>query len=480
MNFMWNTLGLSWVLCGLFALISLALITYIARAKGKANAILTHLAYTDALTGLHNMNYFYQKAPALLEKNPTISYAVICCDIRNFKYINQTYGYQVGDRVLRDTANIFQEHFHGTELCARVGNDRFVLLYAMEDYPKLLRYSAVLEEVIHRQNFGAVNISLSFVTGVYEIGDKYEEMMKIVDKANLALKSVKKNPLIECGFYDEALLSSLMYQEEIQNIMHGAFANQEFHVYLQPKYDLRQNRFVGAEALVRWFSREKGLIRPDNFIPVFEKNGFVIELDFFILEEVCKKIRAWIDQGVTPIVISVNQSRIHMDNPLYTRRLRELMERYNIPKNAIELELTESMFFDDNVKLIDIMHEIHQIGFSISMDDFGSGYSSLNLLKEIPVDVLKLDKAFLEETTNSERGCVIITHVVMMARALGMCVVCEGVETEAQVTFLREINCDAAQGYYYAKPMPIEDFDSFWQKQSASAAQQRKKDGARV
>lgn len=457
------------LLCALAMLLMVFMIAYNVRVQSKSNKKLEKLAYYDALTQIYNVNYFQMKASAMIAQNNALAYAIICVDIKNFKYINKTYGYRVGDQIIRDMAGALHENFSKDEVCARLANDQFVILYAMEEYPKLLRYYAVLEEFIHRQNFGPVNISLAFTTGVYEVEDRGENIMEMIDKAKLAAKSAKTNPLLHCAFYDDALLQSFIREQEIENLMHAAFAKHEFLVYLQPKYEFKTKKFTGAEALVRWRSEKNGFMRPDEFIPVFEKTGFIVELDFYMLEEALKKVRGWLDKGVEPAVVSVNQSRIHMDNPLYVERLEALMKRYNMPPGLIELELTESMFLDDDKKLIAILERMHEIGFSISMDDFGSGYSSLNLLKEIPVDVLKLDKVFLEETANSERSRIIVEQVAQMARALGMRIVCEGVETQRQVEFLQKIGCDLAQGYFYAKPMPIEEFDDFCRTANACA-----------
>lgn len=451
----------TFVFCAMALLLLVFLIAYILRMRDAARAGLERLAYYDTLTGRYNLNYFLCHAAAILKENAAISYAVLCLDVKNFKYVNKTYGYEVGDALICDLARTLDENFNGKELSARVSNDRFAVLYTMEEHPKLLRYYAVLEEFIHRQSFGAVRVSVEVRTGIYEISNRSEKVLEMVDKATLALTAAKKTPLLQGVFYDETLLQSYVHEEELKEMMHTAMAAGEFKVYLQPKFDLRERRFTAAEALVRWDSRKKGRMRPDAFIPFFEKNGFVIELDFYMLEEVCRKVRAWLDTGAETAVISVNQSRIHMDNPLYLERLEALLRKYELPPHLIELELTESMFFSDHAKMIEIISRMHELGFLVSMDDFGAGYSSLHLLKEIPVDILKLDKGFLDEMEASERSRIIVRQVVEMARQLGMRVVSEGVETKEQAEFLEKIGCDFLQGYLYAKPMPMEAFDAF-------------------
>lgn len=463
----WQTFAL----CALALLLLLLLLAYILRMRDEAKADLERLAYYDTLTGRYNLNYFLWRAAVLLRENATITYAVLCLDMKNFKYVNQTYGYEVGDALICDLARSLDENFFGKELSARVGNDRFAILYAMEEYPSLLRYYAVVEEFVHRQNFGAVRVSIELSTGVYEVADRSEKVLEMVDKATLALNAAKKTPLLQCVMYDNTLLQDYVHEEEIKELMHAAMQAGEFKVYLQPKFDLHAQCFTAAEALVRWDSKKKGRMQPDEFIPLFERNGFIVDLDFYMLEEVCRKMRAWLEAGKAPAVISVNQSRMHMNHPLYLERLETLLQKYEIPPHLIELELTESMFFSDNAKLIEIIAGMHEIGLLVSMDDFGAGYSSLHLLKEIPMDILKLDKGFLDDVETSERSRIIVRKAVEMAKQLGMQVVSEGVETKRQAEFLSRIGCDFLQGYFYAKPMPIEEFDAFcadWERESST------------
>jgi EAL domain-containing protein (putative c-di-GMP-specific phosphodiesterase class I) len=231
---------------------------------------------------------------------------------------------------------------------------------------------------------------------------------------------------------------------------------------VQPKYGLKSRHIEGAEALIRWNSKEFGFIYPDEFIPLCEKNGFVVELDFFILEEVCKAMRRWIDDGKTPVVISVNQSRLHLNYDDFIWRLREIVDKYEIPYEYIELELTESVFTENAEQLIKVMQKLHEIGFKLSIDDFGSGYSSLNMLKDIPADVVKIDREFFNGTVNSEKGRAVISTVVDLAKNLNMEVISEGVETVEQVEFLSGIDCAMVQGFYFAKPMTIEAFEKMW------------------
>ena len=478
------------VLCGLIVTCLMGMALYILYIRDKAQRGIEKLAYIDSLTGIDNINRFRVRAAQLLGKHAVDQYAIISLDIQNFKYINETYGYPSGDKILISLAHVIKHKMNDREACARISGDKFILLYELDD-KNFTRYHAMIATYMQDHLYESIhmNISLNITAGAYLIPPKkpiyqvnidepminmYETekrplksaIMSMIDKANLAQKAGRDNAVESLHCYDDVLMQTFVHQNEMEAMMKGALKNGEFKAYLQPKFNLKTLEIVGAEALVRWISPVKGFMRPDEFVPILEKNGFIIEIDFYVLEEVCKKIREWLDAGVSPVPISVNQSRVHINQPFYMERLAGVLKKYNIPAKFIEMELTESMFFDNTSRLIQMMKEMHGLGLSISMDDFGSGYSSLNLLKELPVDTLKIDKVFLDETTNSERSQIIIAQVVEMARKLGMEIVCEGVETKEQAEFLREISCDIAQGFLYAKPMAMEEFDSF-RKQSS-------------
>lgn len=470
----------AFVMCASVIVILVIMAIYIAYMRENNRRGIEDLAYMDSLTRIGNFNSFQTRVASLLAKHPDLDYAIICIDIRNFKYINEMYGYVEGDRVLIDFANILRENFSGDEVCARMSGDKFILLYKVDD-EEFTRIHKILDNFINDQGKYSIKAPIVFTSGAYRVPyenrrkiqlvdltvqpyqaySHYENIISMVDKANLARTAIRNSDNLSFRCYDDSLMKCFVEENEITALMKKALEDREFKVYLQPKYDLKSLEIVGAEALVRWISQEKGFMNPDMFIGIFEKNGFIIELDFYVLEEVCKKIRYWLDNDILPVPISVNQSRIHMNNPLYIDRLSSVLKRYGIPAKFIELELTETMFFDNTQRLVDIISQMRALGLAISMDDFGSGYSSLNLLKELPVDTLKLDKTFLYETENSSRSKIIIEQVVEMARKLGMMTICEGVEIKEQADFLRDIDCDIAQGFLYARPMPIEEFDKF-------------------
>lgn len=260
------------------------------------------------------------------------------------------------------------------------------------------------------------------------------------------------------GYSDSKGNIKISKRKNIEDNMEHALENNEFIVYFQPKVELKTNKIAGAEALVRWQNSKKELIPPNEFIPIFEKNGFITKLDIYVFEEVCKTIRKWLNEGINPIPVSVNLSRMHLQNPNFLKKYKEIQEKYEVPADLLEIELTETLVFENFEQLKKVIDDIHQMGFSCSIDDFGSGYSSLNLLKEIPVDILKLDRIFFSKK-NDKRGNSVIEFIISLAKKLNMTTISEGVETISQVEFLRKADCDLVQGYVYSKPLAKDDFE---------------------
>lgn len=259
-------------------------------------------------------------------------------------------------------------------------------------------------------------------------------------------------------YYDESLTEEALHKIEIENKMEKALANEEFLVYLQPKYYLKDELIGGAEALVRWKIPGEELLLPNSFIPIFERNGFVVKLDFYMLRKVCSIIKGWMDLLIEPVVVSVNFSRMHLSNGDFVRELREVVDSYGIERRYIEIEITETVIYDNIEALEGIITELHESGFTISMDDFGSGYSSLSMLKDLPVDVIKMDRSFFINQKDVCRSKIVLGNVIGMAAELGICIVAEGVEDREHIELLRSLNCDMVQGYFYAKPMPENEF----------------------
>ncbi|EQL09703.1 diguanylate cyclase domain protein [Clostridioides difficile CD86] len=441
------------------AIICVILIFYIIYDKLNFKIKLQRIAYTDNLTGANTIDKFVIDANKILCKNTQVKYALLYIDIDKFKYINDLFGYEVGNEILRNLTKIIKRNIFEEEMFARISADNFIIImkYIEEDITKRLK--TIFEELDLFNNNQEEKYKLVLSCGIYFILPEDRDINSIIDRANIPHKMAKGGHKSSYAFYDNKIHDQEIKEKEMENTMFSSLENKEFIIYLQPKIELNTGEIQGSEALVRWKRPDKGLIPPNEFIPFFERNGFVINLDLYVLEEVCIYLRKWIDAGINPVTVSVNVSRIHLYCNNFIETYKNIIDKYNIPAKYIELELTESIIFDNFDILIDIMNNLKKIGFLISMDDFGSGYSSLNMLKEIPMDILKLDQKFIMETYNSKRSKIIVTKVIEMAKELGMKVISEGVETEEQFKLLKEVKCDMAQGYLFGKPMPIEEFE---------------------
>ncbi|EGT3891229.1 bifunctional diguanylate cyclase/phosphodiesterase [Clostridioides difficile] len=443
----------------IMTIICIMLISYIIYDKLNFKIKLQKIAYTDNLTGANTIDKFVIDANKILCKNTQVKYALLYIDIDKFKYINDLFGYEVGNEILRNLTKIIKSNTFEEEMFARISADNFIIImkYIEEDITKRLK--TIFEELDMFNNNQEEKYKLVLSCGIYFILPEDRDINSIIDRANIPHKMAKGGHKSSYAFYDNKIHDQEIKEKEMENTMFSSLENKEFIIYLQPKIELNTGEIQGSEALVRWKRPDKGLIPPNEFIPFFERNGFVINLDLYVLEEVCIYLRKWIDAGINPVTVSVNVSRIHLYCNNFIETYKNIIDKYNIPAKYIELELTESIIFDNFDILIDIMNNLKKIGFLISMDDFGSGYSSLNMLKEIPMDILKLDQKFIMETYNSKRSKIIVTKVIEMAKELGMKVISEGVETEEQFELLKEVKCDMAQGYLFGKPMPIEEFE---------------------
>ena len=476
----WIIVGILVILAGIFVVVCISSF----RSKRVADM--------DQLTGGRSRRKFYEDTKKLLKHSNPENWAIVLFDIDKFKYVNDRLGYEEGNRMLERLHKTISDHLEKDEVFARMSDDNFVMtIRNATDIELNSRVNDIFTE-FDRRNSLFVKYPVVFSAGICRLNQCMHESKRdevdisaAIDRCKIAKSTLKGTHFSSIAFYDGSIRARALREKDYESIMPTALKNREFQCYLQPKYGLRSRNIEGAEALIRWNSPEFGFISPGDFIPIAEKNGFVVELDFFILEEVCRTMRHWIDDGKTPVVISVNQSRLHLNYDDYIWRLREIVDKYDIPYEYIELELTESVFTENAEKLLKIMHKLHEIGFKLSLDDFGSGYSSLNMLKDMPVDVVKIDKEFFSDTMNTQKGRAVISTVVDLAKNLDMDVISEGVETREQVEFLTEIHCAMVQGYYFAKPMPIADFEKLWyedledirlKKEKAAAQQQQRLD----
>lgn len=415
------------------------------------------LAYVDDLTRAPNENAFKEKATELLADNPETPYMIICFDIMNFRYINEGYGHLKADMLLRDITSALRESYSFNETFGRLSADRFVGL-VVDDDRMTERWDFISERITKSTEEIGMKYPVKFKTGIYYIRDKKEPISDMIDKANLARKSVDASARNLEAEYREQLMEETRKQERVESRMHEALDNGEFVPYLQPKWNMTTDHISGAEALVRWIDSSGNIIQPGDFIPVFERNGFIEQVDFYMLDKICKYIRQMIDEGREVYPVSINQSRYLLYDPNYIMKVQEIMLKYKVPKGLIELEITETVFFNEKERMLEVMRNLKEFNMNLSIDDFGSGYSSLNLLRDIPFDVLKIDRGFLDESAQSESGKWILRKIVEMAEGLNLKVICEGVETHEQVDMLLDIGCLYAQGFLYSRPIPIEEF----------------------
>lgn len=419
----------------------------------------------DFLTGCPNWIKFKRDVETLVKKDQTQPYAMIIFDVDKFKAINDLYGDQTGNEVLTAIARILEKHLETNELFSRIATDNFSVLMKYKGYGQ---FSQRVEKLIHEISGYSPKFIIGISMGIYLI-EEDRDIHTLSDRANMAKRSIKDNSQVSYAFYDDGMRHSMMIENAIENRMEMALRNREFEVYLQPKYLFSDEHIIGAEALVRWNDPKRGILPPNDFIPLFEKNGFVKKIDTYMFEEVCKLLQKWkkeMDQ-LTNMIISVNFSRLHLENTLLPEELLAIANRYHIDPKMIEIELTEGSVFDNENQMVAIMNHLKASGFHISIDDFGRAYSSLNTLKNLPADILKLDKAFFTE--DNARGKKIITSMLNMAKDLDLITVAEGVETQEQVDFLKEKGCDIAQGFFYAKPMNVIEFEDFVNKKLKSA-----------
>jgi diguanylate cyclase (GGDEF)-like protein len=449
-----ESFGTMVVLILLMAVMAIFIIRYIEGEQKKV----FDLAYVDELTRAPNENAFKEKATELLLENPEVPYMLTCFDVVNFRYINEGYGHLKADMLLRSIAVTLRESYTYNETFGRLSADRFVGL-CVDDERAQERKAFIDERLTKATEEIGMKYPIKFKTGIYYIRDKKEPIADMIDKANLARKSVASSLRNDLeAEYREQLMEETRKQERVESRMHEALKNNEFKPYLQPKWNMASDQICGAEALIRWVDSTGHVVSPGDFIPVFERNGFIENVDFYMLEAICKYIRKMIDEGREVYPVSINQSRYLLFDPNYIMKVQDIMLKYKVPKGLIELEITETVFFNEKERMLEVMRNLKEFNMNLSIDDFGSGYSSLNLLRDIPFDVLKIDRGFLDESAQSESGKWILRKIVEMADGLNLRVICEGVETHEQVDMLLDIGCIFAQGFLYSRPIPLEEF----------------------
>ncbi len=430
-------------------------------AEMEIKAEMEYRADYDSLTGLYNSETFYRKAGELIRMKDESNFAILVFDIDRFRLINDRYGIDTGNRALFTVGKIIREVSPKGSIAKRYQADEFSVLLEYDTDQDLVNYMTELSGNIRDSKL--LPMSLSAYFGIYKITDKNVPVRLMCDRARAVKKQVKGNALTNYGVYDDVIRLKLREQAEIEEEMFKALANHEFVMYLQPQIDLSTEKIIGAEALVRWNHPLKGVMVPAQFLGLFESNGFITKMDMYIWEEACAYLADLQSRGIY-LPISVNISRVHIGKTDLADILIRLVHKYNIEARFLELEITENLFIDDVDELFAEMAKLKSLGFRIHMDDFGSGYSSLNMLRNAPLDTLKIDRFFLDEIMSTERGKIIVEASVRMAKQLGLVVIAEGVETVEQLDFLKGIGTDIAQGYYYSKPIARQEFEVFVEK----------------
>lgn len=419
---------------------------------------------TDPVTRGYSSTRFMQEAERLIQHSTPGEYTLVVMNTVNFKLFNDIYGYDESDRILKHIHDTILKYMERGELLGRSSADDFNILIRTTSREVIIQKLDLIVDEINQFNNGLREKQwLMFRMGVYQIVDTTMSVVNIRDRTNIARKKMiipAEGILYCCGFYEEEDRARLKQENLLINKMEDALKNRDFKLYLQPKVDISTGKIINAEALVRWKDRDMGLVPPDEFIPLFERIGFIRRLDLYMWEQACVCLRRWLDAGLQPVPISVNLSRMHLMNRDFLEPFIEVQKKYCIPPELLELELTETAFQDVPDAIPEAISQIHLAGYTCSLDDFGSGYSCLNNLETLDIDVLKLDCKFLQDArTEADRGHIVVEESVHMAKRLGITVCCEGVETEAQLAFLRKCHCDIGQGYLFSKPVEVAAFE---------------------
>lgn len=452
------------IICGLIAVAFGGLAAVLVYIFNNHKRKLEQIAYVDEVTGGNTIQRFYEIADELLTTYDDKRYALVYTNAVKFKVLNDELGRINCDSILKFFSEYVSRKISDHEVMGRQSADNFCILMEIDEETALLNKFGVwhveAEQIVLEEKKPWSLPIMEF--GIYVIENTALTFPQMIDRAKLALRESPRtiDSKLRCAFYDDSVRRQLLREKQLEDRMELALNSGEFMVFLQPKYHLPEEHIGGAEALVRWKSKDEGMIYPDEFIPLFEKNGFIIQIDLFVFETVCATLRRWIDEGIEPIKISVNCSRLHFKDNNFIANYCRIADKYELDRSLVEIEVTESMVLEDSNKLIVVIRNIKAAGFSCSMDDFGSGYSSLNLIQTIPVDVLKLDKIFFHgEGVDIGRTEAVVTNIISMAKALSMETVAEGVEERDQVDMLKKSGCDYIQGYVFARPMDIESFE---------------------
>lgn len=435
-----------------FMLLLVLFLLYYGYYKFRKNAaLLLRTAYFDPVTGAKNAARFDREFEEISKKQSI--YSIAALNVHNFKSINDLFGMSGGDRVLCHIKQIIEENLGEGELFCRDTADMFYILFLEGDEQALkARVGQIMRTASETAFHAAYSYDISLYAGLAVQGTR--------EKALVALQSIQHTHRVDMAFYDAGLHEKLRKKNRIENHMQAALQNREFKLFLQPKYSLKDDLLAGAEALVRWQKPDGSCLYPDEFIPLFEANGFCIKLDLYMVERACEQLRAWMDAGIKPVPISVNQSKLLFSDRNYPDHLEKIVKQYHVPPSYIVLEILENIASGDLTQINTQIKALHIKGFKVSMDDFGSGYSSLNMLYQLRIDELKLDRGFLRKGSESdnERRQIILEQIIRFAQKLDISTVAEGIETQMDRDNMEALGCDYGQGYFYERPLDAAQF----------------------
>jgi diguanylate cyclase (GGDEF)-like protein len=461
--------GTKWTEDDLSYIETLSKILYTICAKSRITSLLNIAATTDGLTSVPNSIGTYQFIGSVCSKGTESSYTAIFYNIKGFRVVNQRFGAKNGDIALKKYAQKIKDSLDDDEIIGRMGGDNFVSLVKNEHLNQFLELIGAVK-IILNINTKIIPVEISAKAGVYPIvaGDSVSIIMNNI---SIAANVAKRSQHHDFIWFRPTMMQRTIHDKELAGAFATALETNEFEVFYQPKIDFSSKKLCGCEALSRW-RRNGELLQPGQFIPILEREGTICALDFYVLNKVCEDINAWLSKGITPVRISTNFSRLHMHNPKLAEDIFNVIKRQGVDPSYIEIELTESIGYDDFGALEKFVSALHNYGIKTSIDDFGTGYSSLNLLSELHVDVIKLDKSFVTPPSQAEdesdasynkrlkSNYIVIKTIINMAVELGLEVICEGVETKEQANMLENLGCHMAQGFLYDKPIPHDEFES--------------------
>lgn len=432
--------------------------------KDAVNERLKQASTTDSVTLINNMEGFCNDVERILKRYTDTRYALIKFGIKDFRYVNQRYGYSAGDRVLKNIGKNLKLSCKEGETCGRIEKDTFAMLYEFKGKRSLSRrMDSVRKKLIDKSLIYELGTDFELNAGIYVIPKLLDEhVKKMLDKALMAQQQIdhhiQGNHYI---FYDESMMEKQYFINQILSKAPDALENEEFQLYIQPQFDVETRNVIAGEALCRWETEKGKFISPNDFIPLFEDYGLILEFDFYMLKKLCQKMKEWMDSGRIIKPISINQSRLHIENEDYIENFCKVVDKYQIPHHYIAFELTESAFVKQYEKMIELAAQLHKKGFQLAIDDFGTGFASLNMLSILSADILKVDKS-LVDNINTKRGKAVLEKVIELAHQMEMTVVCEGIEKMDQLEQLKELGCDIGQGFLISKPIPASEFEKIW------------------